>query len=469
MYLKRIISKIIEKLSYKLKPGQVISLGFLFIILSGALLLMLPISTKARVVTPFIDTLFTATSAVCVTGLVTLCTANHWSLFGKAIILFLIQIGGLGFVSIVMSIMALIGKKITLKERIIIQESFNLNTISGMVSFIKKVVKTALIVEAVGAFILFIRFLFDYNFFEALINGIFHSVSAFCNAGFDILGENSLMDYSGDYIVMPIMMLLIIFGGIGFTVLFDIDDRMRDVFNRESSLKVSLKKLTLHSKLALIVSFIMIILGGILFFIIEYNNPLTLAPLRFDNKIIASFFQSVTLRTAGYFSIDQGGLRDASKFISVIFMAIGGSPGGTAGGIKTVSFSIILIAVVSVIKGNDSISAFKKSISLHTLQKVLAVTMMIVSIISISAILISLAEIKSDFAFIDILFETASAMGTTGLSTGITPYLCNFSKVILIFCMFTGRLGPITLVVALASKKGGNNLLHYPEEKIIVG
>lgn len=469
MYLKKTINKIIEEISHKLKPGQIISLGFLLIMLLGALLLMLPISTKAGAVTPFIDALFTATSAVCVTGLVTLCTEAHWSMFGKAIILLLIQIGGLGFVSIVMSIMTIIGKKITLKERIIIQESFNLNTISGMVSFIKKVVKAALIIEALGAFILFIRFLFQYSFLNALINGIFHSVSAFCNAGFDILGENSLTNYSGDYIVMPVMMFLIFSGGIGFTVIFDLVERTKDFLKKESSLKVSLKKLTLHSKLALLVSFILIVLGSVLFFFIEYNNPLTLAPLRLDNKIIASCFQSVSLRTAGYYSISQGGLTDASKFISIILMAIGGSPGGTAGGIKTVTLGIILIAVVSVIKGNDSISAFKKSISLHTLQKALAVIMMIVSIISLSTILISFAEIDSNFSFIDILFEVTSAIGTTGLTTGITPALSTFSKAILIICMFIGRLGPITLAVAIASKKGGNNLLHYPEEKIIVG
>lgn len=466
---KMFIKNLFQKLIVEFKPTQIIVLGFLLIILIGALLLVLPISSQNGECISFIDALFTSTSAVCVTGLATVCTATHWTFFGKVVILLLIQIGGLGFVSIMMSILVLLGKKITLKERIIIQESFNLNTISGMVSFIRVIVKTALLIEGIGAVILTLAFLKDYNLPLALANGVFHSVSAFCNAGFDILGEYSVMDYSGNYVIMIVMMILIISGGIGFPVLLDIKNKAIDIIRKECSISVAVKRLTLHSKLAIIITFIMIVSGWIFFLLIEYNNPQTLGNLSFSNKIINAMFQSVTLRTAGFFSIDQGALRDASKFISIIFMAIGGSPGGTAGGLKTVTLGIILISVASVIKGSDSISAFKKSISFHTLQKALSVAIMILLFIFISTIAVSLSESSSGISFIDILFETVSALGTTGLSTGITPIINSFSKSVLIMCMFVGRLGPITIAVALATRKGNNNLLHYPEEKIIVG
>ena len=458
-----------QKIRYKFNPTQIIVMGFAFVIFIGAVLLMLPFADKTGESPKFVDALFTATSAVCVTGLTTLCTASQWTFFGKAVILILIQVGGLGFVSIMMSILVFLGRQITLRDRIIIQESFNLNTISGMVSFIRTVIKATFFIESIGAAFLTVGFLKDYGFKDALINGIFHSVSAFCNAGFDILGENSLINYSGDYIIMPILMILIILGGIGFPVLLDVKNNFHSVLKDECRPIVAVKRLKLHSKLAVLITGIMIISGFLFFLIIEYTNPQTLGKMGFANKVVAAFFQSVTLRTAGFFSVNQMGLKDASKFISIIFMTIGGSPGGTAGGIKTVTLGIVLMAVASVVRGNDSISAFKKSISFYTLQKALAVSIMLLLFIFVSTILVSITESGSDIEFIDILFETASAMGTTGLSTGITPQLHTFSKIVLIICMFVGRLGPITVAVAIAAKNGAKNLLHYPEEKIIVG
>jgi len=455
-----------------LKPAQVIVIGFLFIILFGAFLLSMPFASQDGKDICFLDALFTASSAVCVTGLVVINTLEHWSIFGKIIILFLIQIGGIGFMSLVTIIMVFLGKRITLKERIIIQESFNLSHFHGMVSFVTRIVKGTLIIETIGAVILSLRFIPEYGFSSGIFKGIFHSVSAFCNAGFDILGKSSLIPYSNDIIINVVIMLLIIIGGLGFTVWIDIINFFKSTKERNFTIKRGFRNLSLHSKIVLIMTFSLIIFGWIFFFVSEFANYQTIGGERIDHKLLISLFQSVSLRTAGFDTINQSGLNYSSKLMSIILMAIGGSPGGTAGGIKTVTIGVIILSIRSVIKGSDSINVFRRSISFYNLQKSLSVTMMIFSCILLSTMLLSFSEVNMnyDYEFIDLLFETTSALGTVGITVGITPYLSSFGKVVIIICMFIGRLGPVTIAVALAAKQNRNqNLIHYPEEKVLVG
>ena len=461
-----------QKGLFKFGPPHIIVFSFFVVIMIGTFLLSLPISSQNGESVGFIDALFTATSAVCVTGLVVVNTYYHCSLFGKIIILCLIQIGGLGFMSLFTIILVVLGKKITLRGRILIQESFNLSTFKGMVMFLKKIIRVTFIIEGIGAVILSIRFIPEYGLIGGIFKGIFHSISAFCNAGFDILGDSSLMPYSTDYVINITIMILIILGGLGFTVLIDIINYIKYKIDKARNKKVKLFVMTVHSKLTLTITGILILLGAILTFIIEFNNPQTLANLRLDEKILASTFQSVTLRTAGFDAIGQANLNYGSKFLAIILMAIGGSPGGTAGGIKTVTIGVLVLAVISVIKGKDCITAFKKTISVSTIQKALSVIMMMMSLIFMATIILTMTEkgLGVEYEFIDLLYEVSSALGTVGLSTGITPSLSTLGKIIIILCMFIGRLGPITITLALSFRKlNKKNVIHYPEEKIIVG
>lgn len=461
-----------EKSLFHFKPPHIIVFSFFIVITIGTFLLSLPIASQNGESVGFIDAFFTATSAVCVTGLVVVNTFYHWSLFGKIVILLLIQIGGLGFMSLFTIILVVLGKKITLRKRILIQESFNLSTFKGMVMFLKRIISVTFIIEGIGAIILSLRFIPKYGFIGGVFRGIFHSVSAFCNAGFDILGDNSLVPYAKDYTVNITIMFLIILGGLGFTVLIDISKYVRYKIAKFRRKKVELFVMTVHSKLTLTMTFILILLGAILTFIIEYNNPETLLNFRLDQKILASIFQSVTLRTAGFDAIGQANLNYGSKFLAIMLMAIGGSPGGTAGGIKTVTIGALVLAVISVIKGKDCIIAFKRKISLSSIQKALSIIMMMMTLIFIATIILTMTEegIGIKFEFIDVLYEVVSALGTVGLSTGVTPSLSFLGKIVIILCMFIGRLGPITIILSLSFRKPNKkNVIHYPEEKIIVG
>lgn len=457
---------------FRFGPPHIIVFSFLIAIIIGTLLLSLPISSQDGQSVGVVNAMFTATSAVCVTGLVVVSTFNHWSIFGKIIILTLIQIGGLGFMSLFTVILVVLGKKITLKSRILIQESFNLSTFKGMVMFLKKIITVTFVIEGIGAIILAIRFIPEYGFADGIFKGIFHSISAFCNAGFDILGDNSLIPYSTDYIINITIMVLIFLGGIGFTVLLDIGKYISYKIKKKRNEKTKYFKMTVHSKLALMITGFLLVIGAILTFFMEYNNPYTLKNLRLDEKILASAFQSVTLRTAGFDAIGQGNLTYGSKFLAIILMAIGGSPGGTAGGIKTVTVGALILAVISVVKGKDCITAFKKTIGLSTIQKALSIIMMMMSLIFIATIILTMTEssLGVKYEFIDLLYEVVSALGTVGLSTGVTPTLSTLGKIVIIFCMFIGRLGALTVVLSLSFRKPNKkNVIHYPEEKIIVG
>lgn len=452
------------KLDLKLNAPQIIVLSFFLVIIVGAILLDLPFSSKNGKSIGFVDALFTSTSAVCLTGLVVADTFSQWTIFGKIIITILIQVGGLSFMSMFLIMLVFIGKKITLHERLVIQQSYNQNGIDGMVRLLRLAIYGTLIIEAIGAIILSIKFLIDgSSFWEAISFGVFQSISSFCNAGFDIIGPQSLSNYVGDTVINIVIMLLIIIGGLGFAVWADLL-KVKKPYVRGF-------RLNLHSKIVILGTIILILFGAVFFFCIEYNNSETLGSLSFGDKILASFFQSVTTRTCGYYTVSQVGLTDTSKFMSILLMFIGGSPGSTAGGIKTVTMIIILIAVISILKGKENLQIFKRNIPFSMLQKALVAITINLSIIFISTIILTFSEeyLLSKYTFIDILFETTSAVGTVGLSVGITPYLSDLGKIVLCICMFFGRIGPATVIIALSMKDNAKKgYIQYPEEKVLI-
>ncbi|MDD4474405.1 MAG: TrkH family potassium uptake protein [Eubacteriales bacterium] len=461
---------LVKKLQKKLSPAQIITLSFLLIIIIGGVLLSLPVSRAQNINISVLDAFFTSVSAVCVTGLVTLTTATTWSIFGKIVILILIQIGGLSLISIFTFFMVNIGKKISLKSRLAIQAAFNNLSLGGMVRMVMFVIKGTLICELIGALFLFFSFLHKgVIWYNALFYGIFHSVSAFCNAGFDILGEKSLIPYAGNVYINIVVMTLIIIGGIGFAVWRDLLDRIRYWFSRQYNKR---SRFSLHTKLALIMTVTLLILGTVFFLSFEYNNPQTIGNLPFFQKVLRSLFQSVTLRTAGFATIPQDGLTGVSKLFSSLYMFIGGSPGGTAGGIKTVTLAIILCSVWSIIKGRKKIVVFERTLSVLTLQKSLTITVLMLLMLFAGTAILSITENHSIFThdISDLLFEVSSALGTVGLSTGITPFLSEIGKFVLMLCMFVGRIGPITLIISLSNGlRNGDDVIQYAEEDVMIG
>lgn len=453
-----------------LKPTQVLVLGFLLVILVGALLLNLPISSRNGNSIGYIDALFTATSAVCVTGLAVVNTLDTWTLFGKIVILLLIQVGGLGLMTISTTMFIILGKKIRLKERLIIQEALNQYTLSGMVRLTKNVFIGTMLIEGIGAILLSFRFIPQYGLLHGIFKSVFHSVSSFCNAGFDIIGNESLVPYVGDILINFTVMGLIILGGIGFTIWLDVIKVIKEKIKYQYSIKRTFLRLSLHSKLAISITVSLILVGFIFFFVIEGFNPATLGPMGIKEKLLGSLFQSVTPRTAGFNTISQAGMTDASKFMTVVLMFIGGSPAGTAGGIKTVTFGILFLAVVSVVKAKEDVEAFHKRISWDLIKKALAVTVISLMVVIATTMVLSLTEVAKSFSFMDMFFEAVSGFATVGLTLGVTPYLTLVGKIILCFTMFIGRIGPVTLVVAVTLRGKKNTVdIKLPEEKVMVG
>lgn len=437
---------------FDFNPPRVLALGFAGLILIGALLLNLPIASKNGESIGFINALFTSASAVCVTGLVVVNTGEFWSLFGQIVIILLIQMGGLGFMTMATIVALIMGKKITIRERLVIKEQLNSETLSGLVKLTKYVVLSTFIIEGVGALLLATRFIPIYGLVKGIWFSVFHSISSFCNAGFDIIGD-SIAPFVGDTTINLTIAGLIIVGGLGFSVYIDI--------SREKSFK----RLHLHSKLVIVITVFLILIGTISIFIIENNNMFTLGKLSLKEKILASFFQAVVPRTAGYYSVNIGFLYDTTVFLMIILMFIGGSPGSTAGGIKTTTFGAIALTTISIIKGEKDVVVFKKRISDEIINRSLA----IVSVGMILVILVSfILTITEGAMFLDILFETTSAFATVGLTRGITPYLSNFGKIIITLTMYAGRVGPLTMAFAFGNKKT-HMKYRYSEGNILVG
>lgn len=442
----------------KWSPPRVLVTGFALIIICGSFLLTLPFASATGNFTPYIDALFTATTSTCVTGLVTVDTGSHWSVAGQVIILILIQLGGLGFMTMATLFAIVLRKRILLRERLILQEALNQSSMEGIVRLIRKVMIYALTIELIGAVLFAIRWSFDMPIGKALYFGLFHAVSFFNNAGIDLFGQFgvpyvSLTGYANDPIINIVTMLLIITGGIGFIVISDILEY-----------RIT-KRLSLHSKVVLSTTGALIVVGTLVIFIFEFSNAKTLGSLHWGGKILASFFQSVTPRTAGANTLDLASLRQATQFFMIILMFIGASPGSTGGGIKTTTFTVLAVAVLTMIRGKEDIVLFRFRLAQERVFKALTITMLSITLVIIITMILTTTENQS---FLKILFETTSAFGTVGLTLGITPDLSSIGKTLIIFMMFAGRLGPLTLAYALGPRKE-RELFRYPEGKITIG
>lgn len=446
----------IKKLIRRLTQTQMIVIGFCLVILTGTLLLMLPVSTREGVVTPPVNALFTAVSASCVTGLVIADTYQYWSMFGQCVILLLIQIGGLGFMTIGVFFAIVLRKKIGLWVRGTLQESVNIMQTGGIVRLAKKIIIGTAVIEGLGALILAVRFSRTMDAGQAVYYGIFHSISAFCNAGFDLMGKNgeyiSLTEYSGDWVVNIVIMLLIIIGGIGFFIWNDLSEN-----------KLNFRRLRLHTKITILMTLFLIFGGAFLLFIFEYGNTLAGRPL--DEQILCSLFGSVTARTAGFNTVDTGALTDSSKLLTTLLMFIGGSPGSTAGGIKTTTAAVLIAYVSASLFQKKECSMFGRRLDDDAVRK--ASTVLCTNLLlSVSAVLIIVTASSLDVT--DVMFEVASAMGTVGMSAGITRDLGNLSKLVLIFLMFCGRIGSMTFALSLKGHKV-DPPVKLPAEQVMIG
>lgn len=431
---------------------QIIIFGFLLLIVLGALVLMLPIASADRSVTPFKDTVFTAVSAVCVTGLVTVDTATHWSIFGQAVILLLIQIGGMGVVTIALAIISLSGKKIGLWQRSTMQESISAPQVGGIIRLTSFIIRTSAVIEGCGAALLMPVFIRDFGVGRGIWYSFFHSISAFCNAGFDLLGIrssfSSLTSYADNVYVNIVVMVLIIVGGISFMTWDDFKVN-----------KLRFKKFSLQSKIILITSLILITVPAIYFFFFEYGDkPVGL-------RILYSLFQSVTTRTAGFNTADLAGMNDSGKLIMTVLMLIGGSPGSTAGGMKTTTIAVLFLSALTVFRRRDDVESFRRRIPEEAVRNAGAVLFMYLTLFFAAACAISLIE---GLPLITCMFETGSALGTVGLTLGITPQLSIASRVILMFLMFSGRVGGLTLIYAALPSRTDTEA-KLPLERISIG
>ena len=428
--------------------------GFAGIILLGTILLWLPISSETDRFTPFIDALFTSTSAVCVTGLVVVDTGTYWSSFGQGVILALIQIGGFGFMTSATLFLLALGRKIGLRERLLIAESMGLGKIGGLVKLVRRIAVFTVLAETIGAALFYISFSNESPAATAVWKSIFQAISAFNNAGFDIFGNfRSLLDYQENTLVILVTAALVLLGGISFIVVADISTARR------------FARLALDSKIALITTAALLGLGMIVILLTEFSNSTTLSPLNFPQKLLIAFFQSVTPRTAGFTAIDIGSIKDYTLFFTIILMFIGGVSGSTAGGIKVNTFGMLAATLWSTLRGKEHPGAFGREFPTQLIYRALALIMISLGLIAAVVFVLTLTE---EFGFLGLLFETVSAFGTVGLSTGITPDLTTAGHLIIIMTMFVGRLGPLALALTLMQRQKPS-IYRYPQEAVRIG
>ncbi|MCR5825527.1 MAG: Trk family potassium uptake protein [Oscillospiraceae bacterium] len=436
----------------RLSSFQIILLGFLVVILLGAALLMLPAATRARRSTGALDALFTATSALCVTGLVVRDTATHWSVFGKVVILLLIQIGGLGVVTTATALSGLSGRQIGLRQRSVLQESVAAQQLGGILSYTRFILCATLVLEALGALALFPVFAGEYGARKGACVSVFHAVSAFCNAGFDLMGEreafSSLSAYRADAVVNAVVMALIVLGGIGFRTL---DDLRRH--------RLQLRRYRLQSKLCLAVSAVLILLPALWYYCFELGG------LSGGERVLAALFQSVTTRTAGFNTVDYGAMSEAGQLLTIALMLVGGSPGSTAGGMKTTTLAVLLLYAAAVFRRGGQGSAFGRRLPTETLRAASAILVAYLTLFLGVSCVMSRVE---GLPLLATMFETASAIGTVGLTLGLTPQLGALSRGMLIFLMYFGRVGGLTLIFAALPKPDGHTA-RLPEEAVSVG
>ena len=462
--MMNITKKIWNRLGH-LRPTQTIALGFLIVILTGSLILSLPISAVNGQATNYLDALFTATTSVCVTGLTVVSTADHWSIFGQAVILLLIQIGGFGVVTIAICGMVAFHRRIGLKNRMLIQAAYGWDSMYGVMGLIRKIIIGTMFVEVIGA-LCYMPVLVGRDGLRGIWESVFLSISAFCNAGMDIMGNNSLVDFVGNYWVNIVTMILIILGGLGFLVWWEALRLIQERKKAKRSWRATWHKVSLHTKIVLTTTLVCLISGMVIVFLCEYHNPDTLGNMSLPQKLLASLFQSVTTRTAGFFTISQKAMGDAATLFCMLLMLIGGSPGGTAGGVKTVTVAMLFFAVTAAIKGRDETRVFHRSISDNNVKKGLSIILLSLSIWFVMTILLTIFE---DGNFMSICYETMSAIGTVGLSKDFTGTLHSAGKCVIILMMYLGRIGPITMAAAFLTKGKGDDSTHLPEEKIMIG
>lgn len=441
---------------------QIILFSFLGVILIGSILLVLPISSATGQSVPYLDALFTATTSTCVTGLVTLPTVSTWSMFGQVVILVLIQIGGLGFIAIVSGLMLLVTRRMGIGHKLLIQDAFNLNTMQGLSKFIRNVLLGTLLIEAIGAALCMTVFVPQFGDRGIWIS-IFHSVSAFCNAGIDIFAENSLCDFATNPIINAVTSALIILGGIGYIVWWDVLRVVRSGAIKKGHFWCHL---TLHSKIAITASAFLIFGGGLLILICEFNNPATIGDMSFFDKIQVSLFQSVTTRTAGFASVPQENLRDTTSVISMVMMLVGGSPVGTAGGLKTVTVAVLVCSALATVRNKNEATLFGRRISSDSIRRAVAVVITFGCIALVSTVLLAAATGAN---LLDVVYESVSAIATVGLSRNFTGSLNAWGKLIVIVTMYLGRVGPISLAVAIGSQNESQNVISEPVEDISIG
>ena len=441
---------------------QIILFSFLGVILIGSILLALPISSATGQSVPYLDALFTATTSTCVTGLVTLPTVSTWSMFGQVVILVLIQIGGLGFIAIVSGLMLLVTRRMGIGHKLLIQDAFNLNTMQGLSKFIRNVLLGTLLIEAIGAALCMTVFVPQFGDRGIWIS-IFHSVSAFCNAGIDIFAENSLCDFATNPIINAVTSALIILGGIGYIVWWDVLRVVRSGAIKKGHFWCHL---TLHSKIAITASAFLIFGGGLLILICEFNNPATIGDMSFFDKIQVSLFQSVTTRTAGFASVPQENLRDTTSVISMVMMLVGGSPVGTAGGLKTVTVAVLICSALATVRNKNEATLFGRRVSSDSIRRAVAVVITFGCIALVSTVLLAAATGAN---LLDVVYESVSAIATVGLSRNFTGSLNAWGKLIVIVTMYLGRVGPISLAVAIGSQNESQNVISEPVEDISIG
>lgn len=442
-----------------LATPQLISLGFATVILCGALLLMLPISSRSGGVTPFIDALFTATSATCVTGLTTVNTAQHWTPFGQFVILVMIETGGLGFMSLPVFFFMIARKKINLRTRMILKDSLNLEQMNGSVNLMRYILLTSVIIQGLGSIALGFSFVPQYGWLKGIWFSIFHSVSSFCNAGFDLLGD-SLANNQQDIWMLSVIMILIIAGGLGFLVWFDLIQYRKQ------------KRLSIHSKIALLMTGSLLILGTIGFYLTEHNGQL-LVTGNWLQRFFNTMFMAVTPRTAGYYSVNYFEMSHASLILTIVLMYIGGTSGSTAGGLKTTTFGVLLIQMKSILKGRNRAEFSGRTIPAGAIFRALTLFFITLSLCILATMILSVTEKIPDVDGLGleyIVFEVVSAFGTVGLTMGLTPELSIVGKVIIISLMFIGRVGIMTVLLSLIAKaRQQEQHFKYPEESVLIG
>ncbi|WP_163194415.1 TrkH family potassium uptake protein [Clostridium thermarum] len=445
----------------KLSPVRILSIGFALLIFLGAILLTFPISSADGTWTPFLDCLFTSTSATCITGLVTLDTGSHWNYFGKTVILFLIQVSGLGFMSFATLFALILGKKITLRERLIMQEAMNTFDLQGLVKLAKYILIFTFSVEGIGALFLSTQFIPEFGFAKGIYYSIWHSISAFCNAGFDLFGETSnkfisIVGWQRNPVVVMTLGVLIAVGGLGFSV-------WADIYNYKN-----MKSLSLHSKIVITITLFLIFGGAAIIYIIEHNNPATIGNMSLVDKFTNSLFAAVTPRTAGMNSIPTAEMMPTSRFFTMVLMFIGGSPGSTAGGIKTSTLGIIIMAIICTVKGKEDTEIYKRRISKDLVLKAFTIATIGLLVVASATMILTVTERKMGFSLEFLLYEATSAFATVGLTLGVTPFLSSLGKVLIILCMYVGRVGPLTIALSLSKNKKKSSI-RYPEDKILVG